>query len=263
MRRLAIWMVSVVVLGGCAVRQESRLPQVAGLAEPPPLADVMRAVAVRRDTVRSMRAVASMRYTSPNESRRAKQIIIAERPDRLRLEVLSPFGIVFVLAADDGTLAAYSREEATVYRGEASAENLARYAGVDLPIRIAVDLLLGTPPLDRAVEGVVSNSDQGIQLWQTAAGGAQVTWFTALLEPIRYEQRDEDGYVRLRATFDDYASVDGLRLPMLLNLELPASRERFEITFRDPEVNPVLARSMFALETPSGSREIDLDRVVR
>jgi hypothetical protein len=50
---------------------------------------------------------------------------------------------------------------------------------------------------------------------------------------------------------------------MLLNLELPASRERFEITFRDPEVNPVLARSMFALETPSGSREIDLDRVVR
>ena len=53
--------------------------------------------------------MARMRYTSPNESRRAKQIIIAERPDRLRLEVLSPFGAVFVLAANDGTLAAYSR----------------------------------------------------------------------------------------------------------------------------------------------------------
>jgi hypothetical protein len=46
-------------------------------------------------------------------------------------------------------------------------------------------------------------------------------------------------------------------------LELPPSRERIEITLRDPEVNPVLARSVFALETPPGSREVDLDRVIR
>lgn len=263
MRRLAMLMVSVVVLGGCTVRQEARPRQVTGPSALPPLSDVMRAVEARRGTIQSMRAVARMRYTSPSESRRAKQIIIAERPDRLRLEVLSPFGAVFVLAANGGMLAAYSSDDATVYRGEASAENLARYVGVDLPITIAVDLLLGTPPLDTGEDGVVSLSEQGVQLWQTGARGVQVTWFTALLEPIRYEQQDEDGYVRLRATFDGYATVDGTRLPTLLDLELPPSDERIEIMLRDPEVNPVLARSVFALETPSGSREVDLDRVVR
>jgi outer membrane lipoprotein-sorting protein len=223
----------------------------------------MRAIEARRDMIQSIRAVARMRYTSPNESRRAKQVIVAERPDRLRLEILSPFGIVFVLAAQDGTLAAYSRDEATVYRGEASAENMARYAGVDLPVSMAIDLLLGTPPVGDAWDGVVSRSEGGLELWQNRSRGTQVTWFTARLEPVRYEQRDEDGYVRLRATFDAYTSVDGARLPTLVDLELPPSRERIEITLRDPEVNPVLARSVFALETPPGSREVDLDRVIR
>jgi outer membrane lipoprotein-sorting protein len=208
----------------------------------------MRAVEARRGTIQSLRAVARVRYTSPSESRRAKQIIVAERPDRLRLEVLSPFGTVFVLSATDGTLAAYSRDESTVYRGSASPENLARYAGVDLPIAMAVDLLLGTPPVGGAEGGVVSRSERGVQLWQNTAQGAQVTWFTALFEPVRYEQRDAEGYVQLRATFDAFASVDGMRLPTLLDLELPPSRERIEIMLRDPEVNPVLARSVFALE---------------
>lgn len=263
MRRLAIWMVSVVVLGGCAVRQKPAPLPAPGLSEPPALAELLRAVETRRDRIQSLRAVARMRYSSPNETRKAKEIIVAERPDRLRLEVLSPFGTVFVLAARDGTLAAYSRDEATVYRGVASPENLARYAGVDLPIPMAIDLLLGTPPVDGAADGVVSRSDEGVELWQNRARGSQVTWFTTLLEPIRYEQRDEDGYVRLRASFEAYASVDGMRLPTSLDLELPPSRERIEITLRDPEVNPMLARSVFTLEAPPGSREIDLDRVIR
>jgi len=263
MQRLAIWMVSALVLAGCAARQEPAPPLASGPLDLPEISEVIRAMETRRDAIQSLRAVARMRYTSPNESRKAKQIIVAERPDRLRLEVLSPFGTVFVLAASDGTLAAYSRDEGAVYRGAASPENLARYAGVDLPVATAVDLLLGTPPLDRGAEGVVSRSADGVEFWQSSRVGAQVTWFTPLLEPIRYEQRDGDGYVRLRATFDSYASVDGTRLPTLVALELPRSRERIEIALRDPEINPVLAKGVFALETPPGSREIELDRVIR
>jgi hypothetical protein len=95
--------------------------------------------------VRGVRA--RLRYSAPEESRSAKQLVIAERPDRLRFEILSPFGAVFVLTAADGALAAWTRSESTVYRGSASAENLQRYAQVDLPVATAVDLLLGTPPL--------------------------------------------------------------------------------------------------------------------
>ena len=78
--------------------------------------------------------MARVSYSSPEESRKAKQLLIAARPDRLRFEILSPFGTVFVLTAADGALAAWAREESTVYRGSASAANLQRYAQVDLPV---------------------------------------------------------------------------------------------------------------------------------
>jgi len=36
-------------------------------------------------------------FTSPTESHRARQSIVAARPDRLRVEILAPFGSAFVL----------------------------------------------------------------------------------------------------------------------------------------------------------------------
>src|SRR5262249_13156660 len=152
----------LVLLGGCAARtaQAPSLPS----GPLPSAARVFAALEQRRASVRSIRAMARLHYASPEESRSAKQLVIAERPDRLRFEILSPFGAVFVLTAADGALAAWTRSESTVYRGTASAENLQRYAQVDLPVATAVDLLLGTPPLQANADGVVSADDDSIQL---------------------------------------------------------------------------------------------------
>ena len=259
-RRPAIAVVlAAMLLAGCAARSASR-PTPAPIGSLPDAQRIVAALAERRNAVRSVRAMARLSYSSPEESRKAKQLLIAARPDRLRFEILSPFGTVFVLTAADGVLAAWAREESTVYRGSASAANLQRYAQVDLPVTTAVDLLLGTPPLPAATDRVVSADDGAVELWQDSGRGVQVLWVSPELEPQRYEQRAGDGHVLLRATFGQYAAIDGVRIPTQLGIELPPLQRRLDIALADTEVNPVLADAVFALETPAGSKEVNLDQ---
>jgi len=248
------------LLNGCAARSVPR-PAGTEIGALPTAQHVLDVLAQRRAAVRSLRAMARLTYTSPEESRKARQLVIVERPDRLRFEILSPFGAVFVLTTADGSLSAWARDEATVYRGAASSANLQRYAQVDLPVATAVDLLLGTPPLRPDPDSVVSADDGAVELWQATGGSVRVAWFSPALEPLRYEQRDADGRVLLRTTFDEYGEHDGVRVATQLGIELPQEARRIAIALNDTEVNPALAATAFALDAPVGSAVVDLDRV--
>jgi outer membrane lipoprotein-sorting protein len=257
MRRLALGAL-LVTLAACAPRQGiSPPPQPAGPL--PSEAALVSSLTARRHAIQSLRAMARTKYSTPSESRGARQLIIAARPDRLRLEILSPFGVAFVLTTDAGSLAAYARDEATFYRGAATAENLSRYTQVGMPVDVAVDLILGTPPFAESGSGEVSWDDGQVKLSQAVGERVHVTWFTDTLEPARYEQHDDHGTVLIRATFADYAPIAALRVPTRLDLDLPSSQQRLEIAFREPELNPPLPDSLFALATPSGSKVVDLD----
>ncbi|MFN8643191.1 MAG: DUF4292 domain-containing protein [Candidatus Binatia bacterium] len=259
MRRAAIAVLAAAVaLAGCGPRPAPRPTLPGGVSAD--AAALVAADTARRAALRSLRAWARLSYESPQESHRAKQLLIAERPDRLRLEIFSPYGAVFVLAAADGSLAAYDRGAKTVYRGAANADNLRRYTQMDLPVAGAVDLLLGTPPIDAAEPGVVTVDADAIELWHgTADGGARVAWYSAALAPLRYEERDRDGAVRLRAAWDGYAAIDGVPVATQLQIELPPSQQRIAIALSEVEVNPPLADGVFAFQTPAGSSVVDLD----
>lgn len=254
--------VTAVTLAGCAARSAPRAAAVP-IGTLPTAQQILDSLAERRAALRGLRAMARLSYASPEESRTVRQLVVVERPDRLRFEILSPFGTAFVLAAADGVLAAWVRDESTVYRGTASAENLQRYAQVELAVPTAVDLLLGTPPLRSDPTSVVSADDDAVELWQETARVVQVAWFTPALEPLRYEQRDADGRVLLRTTFGAYVGLDGARVATQLAIEQPQAQRRIGIAFSEPEVNPVLADTVFALKTPAGSTVVDLDRVAR
>jgi hypothetical protein len=256
-RRLVLG--AFLALAACAPRQAVP-PSEQAPAPLPRESDLVDSLAARRDAIHGLRSLARTKYTTASESRGARQLIIAARPDRLRLEILSPFGVAFVLTSVGGSLTAYDRDEATFYRGTATPENLSRYTQVGLPVAVAVDLLLGTPPFAESGSGLVSWEDGQVKLWQEVGRRVHVTWFTETLEPARYEQRDDSGNVLLRASFGDFADVRSVRVPTRLGLDFPGSQQRIEIAFREPELNPPLPDSIFALATPSGSTVVDLDR---
>lgn len=250
------------VVGGCAARErETVSPHGAwGSTDLPGERDLLALLTNRRAALSSIRGIARTSYESRDESHRAKQLLIAARPDRLRLEILSPLGTVFVLATADGRMAAYERGEKTLYRGRATQANLERYAQVDLPITSVVDVLLATPPALSGGSGVVTRDGNLIQLWQRRADDIRVVWFDGQL-PARYERRNGQGNVLVRVTYPGYDAVDGVQIPTAVTLEFPPTEQRIGIRLADLEVNPILKDAVFALETPPGTREINLDQI--
>ncbi|MBI4516825.1 MAG: DUF4292 domain-containing protein [Deltaproteobacteria bacterium] len=257
----AVGLVVLILVAGCAParplvprRFTGPLPEAATLAA---------AVQQQRHARSGLRALARFVYEGPEQQRRARQVLAVERPQRLRLEVLSPFGSVFVLAADNGELAAYVRSESTVYRGQATPANLERFAHVHLEVSDAVELLLGTPPV-RAVqdESVSFDSQAGLlRLWRRQDAGAQVIWFNEALQAVATEERAADGLVLWRARFAAFGA-EHAGMPAHIDLELPAEQRRVSLELSDIEVNPALTAALFNFTTPSGVQDVQLEDIV-
>lgn len=262
MRRPILALLVALSVTGCATR--ARVPP----APLPPRAlpsagELLDSLSARRASLSAVRALARTSYASPEESRRVKQLLVAARPDRLRLEVLSPFGVALVLAAGRGRMTVYDPGERTVYRGAASTANLQSFVPVDLPVADAVDVLLVSPPMLAGVPGSVSRDEIGVKLWQSDANAVRVLWFDDFLKPIRYERCDRDGNILARVAYGRYADVAGLSMPARIDIELPSEERSVTLDLRDLEVNPELGAAVFAIETPPGSREISLDQEPR
>ncbi len=258
MWRARIIPVLLLCAGCAATRPPTPRPAPSNL---PPAAELQAALAARRDALHSLRGIAHLRYRSPEESSSSREAIIVARPDRLRVEVLSMFGALFVLTAEHGTMTAYARQEDTVYQGRASTENLWRYARLALPVSDIVDIVLGTPPLRQARRAHVSFEDSTgwVRLDQESDDWMQVVWFNDLQLPTAAEESDSDGRPCWRARFDDYESRAGLSVATRIRLESPAASRTMEIALGDVDVNPPLDRSAFTFPIPPGSKVVDLD----
>jgi len=246
---------------GCAATRAatSRLAP----ARLPTASELDAALSDRRTAVQSLRALAHLRYRDADESGSSREALIVARPDRVRVEVLSVLGSVFVLTADNGAMTAYARQDDTVYRGKASLENLARYARLWVPVTDLVDIVLGTPPPRPAQqERVTFDADaNAVRLWRALDDGVQVVWFTDAALPVAAEERASSGDATWRATFDAYEEHAGVPVATRIALELPGAARRLEITLDDVDVNPSLDHSVFAFQTPPGSKVVNLDRV--
>lgn len=251
----------LLVASACVPRVERKLP-----AAPPvgsvtvDAGEILQALDARREAVWGVRALAKMAYHSPETSRHARQVILAARPDRLRWEVLSPFGTAFVLTAGNGMIAAYAPGEDIVYRGRATRYNFFRYTGVDLSVAAVVDLLLGTPPLHEGGLTVVSEEDGQIKFWQSSASRVSVCWFNGQLDPLRFERQDDEGRVLMSATFRSRKEIAGRWLPTEVSIELPPSGQRIEIALQEAELNPALEEALFEIQAPPGVTEVDIDQ---
>lgn len=257
MRRPILALLVVLAAAGCATRAK-----VAPEAPPrtlPSAAELLDTLSARRAAVRAVRALARTSYASPEESRRVKQVLVAARPDRLRLDILSPFGVALVLAAGRGRMVVYEPGERTVYRGAASSANLQSFVPVDLPVGDAVDVLLVSPPMLVGAPATVSRDEVGLKLWQGDASAVRVLWFDDVLKPIRYERCDSQGNILARVGYGQYADFAGHSMPARIHIELPSEERSVTIELRDLEVNPELGDAVFSIETPPGSREISLD----
>lgn len=214
----------------------------------------------RRQIVHSLRALARIQYRHPEGTNTSREVLIVQRPDRLRVEVLSLFGAVFVLTSEDGAFTVYARPESKIYRGTASPRNMWRYARIGLPVPDLVELVLGTPP-QRPVtwSKVTFDSDTGwVQLTQDLESGVFVVWFENEL-PRAAEIRDSYGEIQWRALFGKYREHDGTMIATRIKLFVPDEEHSVKIELDEIDVNPELETNTFAFTAPEGTTVVELD----
>ena len=125
-----------------------------GCATPPPASQFPNAQAaldrMRATTAcsRALTSEAKLDYFGPEGRIRGSLLYVVAAPDKLRLDIVSPFGATVSTVTSDGRdFALFDLRQKQFLRGPANACNLARFTHVPVPPAALVQLLRGEAPV--------------------------------------------------------------------------------------------------------------------
>lgn len=250
---------------GCATRRHpTPVPKIPPLL--PTVAELREYLAAERARVHSLRIYADSEIAGPDGTFRASELLLVEPPNHLRIEVLSAFGVAWILATNGKVLDVYSRQEDTVYRGRPTRDIIDYYLPVPVPLEDLTELLLGRPPPRVVVrdEGVAWEAETGLVrlVLRLRDQGAQTMWFdhgSGLL--TRCEERDANDGLRYDLQIKAYRHVDGATLASDLTIVTQTS-VRVRLAYAKHQLNPELPVTLFELPYIVGAREEPLDHGV-
>lgn len=223
------------------------------LPPPPPASGeaLLRQLETFAGAFHSLRGVAKVRVESDGRSLSGTQVLLAQKPDLLRAETLSPFGNpVLTVAAGAGRLNVLVPGEGRFLAGEASYQNMQRFTRLPLQLADLVGLLLYQVPIIPPGAPQISAEEDGRQRLILAAeeGVRQEALFDRELRLVEtaYFQGEE---LVLKVGYGEFGE-DGF--PRFISLETPAEKTEARVTFSEVEVNVPLPEERFRLTPPSG-----------
>lgn len=259
----AILMAAILPVAGCAtlaaqpgVKTRAEAENIKQQAD-----ELAAALDSRSRSLVSMRTSAVMEYTTGDRHLKAREDIVAERPDRLRVDARSPFGVALILASHEGEVAIYEPDRNRFMRGAASAATLDRYVQIPMAPADAVNLLMGlTPPgfalgnpADRVSEDgtmlVAAYGRPGSELHQLGFTGGN-------LAMVR--DTAPDGKVRYEVRYGEYRDIGGLMFPYTVDADFPPAQSHVTFRYTRPIVNGDVPLSTFVLTPAPGAPVINL-----
>src|SRR5487761_1129602 len=141
--------VAGLVLSACATVAPPQAPQITAAAPTSQSAELraMTARLAERDlALTSMQTAAIMEYTAPDRHAKARENITVSRPDSLRVEAMSPFGVALIVATHHGQLEIFEPSKNKLIRAAANAATLEQFVQIPMEPGDAVTLLLGIAP---------------------------------------------------------------------------------------------------------------------
>ncbi len=189
---------------------------------------------------KTLRAVGVVRLAGPGGSGNVKQVILVERPARLRLESLNLLGQAATLLVTDGERYAFF-DGKTLDAGALTPGVLHDRLGLAFAPEEAAGALLVTPKpiawppqaiLGRGAEREVTFADQTLRF---ADGG----------DLAAIESLDASGSVLWSAEYATWREVPGGRYPFSVVLIFPGTKLRAELELSAVELNPKLEASLF------------------
>lgn len=225
--------------------------------------ELLAHMAARSEEVHSARASAVMDYFGRAGRVRVRQAIVVHRPDRLRLETLSPFdSTLSVVTANQRELAFYDLSNETLQTGAPTADNLARL----IPLRFTpgdiVSVLLGSPPLDRmndefGIWKLSWDSRRGAwKMYVPAADGHQLEIYVRhgswVLAGAREVARNGEVLWEVRTADFIRVQSEGVEMEVPTRIRFLMKRENLDVslTVSNYTLNPELEDWLFELDLP-------------
>jgi len=252
----------------CLIIQTSALPEAAtpipGWDENKYQVQKMIAALVERDKrLASMQTPAVMEYRAGDQHVKAKEEIVVRRPDNLRVEALSPFGVALLLAAQGSQLAIFEPDKNRFMRGQATADTIYRYVRIPMAPADAVGLLMGLAPpafaLNASADSVSNQGGMMVASYGNLASGPRELGFSAgNLAMVR--ETAGDGRVNYEVRYTDYHDIGGVMFPYVVDANFPAAGSHVTFHYLRPIVNGDIPDSTFVLIPAPGATLINLGR---
>lgn len=257
--RAAALAVAVLAAAAAACRTPGPIPVRPEIASPRPRA-VLDELARDVEARRGVRGVAKVEVEGPEGSGSSKQVVIAERPDRLRLEFLGFLNQTVALFATDGErFQLLDTRERRFQRGPVYPGLLWEAVQVDLTPEEAVAVLLGDPGRMAGLEVASADRLPGpalrIDLEDESGTLRRRLEFDAAARLRRAEVAGPRGGVDYEVRFDDYREAGGEAGPPFAHriaLRFPATGVQLDLSFGDVELNPQVPPELFHVVPPQG-----------
>lgn len=217
---------------------------------------LLSALDERAASLAALRGLARLAVDGPGGSLRSRQVVVAARPARLRVEVLGFLSQTQVLLATDGET--YDLFDARERRFESQPVRpglLWEVSGIDLEPAEAVRVLLGAPELDRlrlATAARVADARVRLLLADPEGRPRHALEFDPEGELRRLAAFDDAGELVWDARYDELRAVGSSRLAHQIALAFPRTRVAARIELSRVELNPPLGPALFRLDRPPG-----------
>ncbi len=209
--------------------------------------------------ITSVQGLAKVKVQTTEKSLSGSQVILAEKPNRLRTETLSPFGSpLLILVTDDESLGVSVPGQNVFYSGAATAENLGRFVRIPLQVNDLVALLLYQPPLIsvRSEEAFKIQNEGWLLIRHNETFRQELTFNSdRLLIAVSYY---DNGELFLQLNYGNFASEEGF-FPKHFGVDLPEQQITATLDFSDLQTNGKLKSGIFQLSPPEGATIVSLD----
>jgi hypothetical protein len=221
---------------------------------------VMVAKLVPESGEETLLAEARAEFYGQDMARKGKLTVMAQPPDRVRLEALTfTDDLVSVLAIEGGEFAYFERGRKDCLRGPlCAAPTVARFPLVSDPATL-IRLLRGEIPLlEEPTEKKLSFSRrEGLYVLELAAGegkAAQIIKIERDGKSVAFVAMLLDGKVRAEMTFGDWRDVDGRRVPHRIRLLVQQEDLDISVAYREVEFGYEFKGNPFSFECPAGTQ---------
>ncbi len=198
-----------------------------------------------------LRGIADLALDGPDGSARLKQVVLLERPARLRVEVLGFLNQTAAVLTTDGERFRLLRSDRSSEEGLVRPSLLWEVAGIALRPDAAVRVLLGTPGLPDGARPLPPRATPGggVRLAYAHERAVAALEFdaTGALERWRIEELG-GRHVLLEAHYTAYAALAGSGFAHQIELSDHRNGTTARVHFAEVELNPTFPPGIFALD---------------